>query len=215
MANSPLPLLIGAAAAFLFLSKKGGGTESVPNIILLEKLEDFDISDAQIAEYEEKYDAASLIAAVIPGVSANQLATATVGIAKENPKTLFFVFSAESLVTLEGTSGALTVKVTRFTHKDATGSHLFTKVTPEMVSEKVPAGYNFAIKDLDKNLLGNAGGTGQRGLAGSAKSTANATVRGSRGSRGPRGPRGLASSAPASNLVSENWFQRLRASVNI
>jgi len=206
MANSPLPLLIGAAAAFLILSKKGGGTETIPNIYPIEKFEDLNVSNAQIAVLDSKYDIGVAIIATIPGVSTDQLATAAVGIAKENPKTLFFVSSMESFAPIRGTSGSLEFAVTRMSNEDLTGTEKLTDVTPEMISEKVPAGYNLAVEDLDaQSAQGNAGGTGQRGLAGPAPAT-NASI---------MGRRGLASSAPTRNLVSGNWFHRLRASVNV
>jgi len=207
MAKSALPLLLGAAAAFLVLSKRGGGTETVPNIILLEKEEDFNLTDAKIAEFESKYDSGCAIVAFVPGLSSDQLATAAVGIAKENPRTLFFVFSVASVATLKGTSGPIGVSVARVDQDGVEGAHKFLNVTPEMIPEKVPAAYNLAIQDLDeKASQGSGGGTGQRGRTGSTESTANATLHGSRG---------LASRVSTRDVSSTGWFRRLRGATNI
>lgn len=180
MAKSPLPLILGAGAALLILSKRGsGGTENVQNVFILEE-EDPEFTAEQEANFAEMYDYAASVISSVPGVTARSMAEQIVDLARGNPRTLFFLFSTTT-VGMEVAEGPnLTVIVTKTGDDIGTGTHIFDNVTKDNIGQRIPAGYNFALKDLGEASQNSGYSMGQRGLAGAGPTTANSTGRGTR-----------------------------------
>lgn len=211
MANSPLPLLIGAAAAFLILSKKGGGSSLPASVVVIEKGETI---ESMMAHFDPAaYDTMCGVSSSVPDFNA----IASVGKAAAKYPRVFFVVAPNAEAVIQALkmitgldvplsavpSGKVSAGSGKTFDDPGVGPIVFSNVTAANAESKILEAIDGVLAPASH---GNARGFAQRGLAGSASSTANASVRGSRGSRGSRG---LASSAPAQNQVQASWLSAL------
>jgi hypothetical protein len=150
--KSPIPLLLGAGALFMLMRGKQNGP--VNNLFIVRSKDEISAMDNDEA-LKDRFKEVVLVYSTVEGVSPERVAELTEPIARDNPRQIFIVPGIPiKELAANPPPGQEMKNVILVTIGEISGHHkghyMFQDVSADMVQHRIPAAYNFAVKNAEQ-----------------------------------------------------------------